>query len=257
MTTPNIPKLIIDFEAEKPDWNDDDISHYHQLTTEFATLKIKAMKRALEDKLTSYYKKLIDEEMYEHFPSSASDVLNEVHKLKTITDNITDVKNGKNEYCFYTVNFKPEFDKKFEEIDELVHSFATSQKYIKDNFCYAIEQRSEGDVPVGVHCHILFKKGENSPSKIQRAFKNKFFDKYVGTPACLDYRYINDYKEKLKYILGIKEKSKMPKVYHDRKIRETLGLPHYRNISFDDEINEIKKSASYIERFENKISLYK
>lgn len=248
-TAPNIPKPINFADYEKLGWSDFAIEEYHKQQAEFTALATKAMKRALEDKLTSYYKKLIDEEMYEHFPSSASDTLHRVHELKTITDNIYDTKNGKQDYCFYTVNFKPEFDSKILEMDELMNSFATSQKYVKDNFCYAIEQRSEGDVPTGVHCHILFKKGEFSPSKISRAFKNKFFDKYVGTPACLDYRYINDYKQKLRYILGIKDKPKMPKVYHDRKIRDAVGLPHYRSIGFDDEIIEIKNSIEYSDRF--------
>lgn len=243
--TSSVPTPILDFETQKPDWGDDDIAQYVTTQSEFDSLVMKAQKRAIEDKLTQYYKKMIDEELYQVFPTYAGGALRRVHDLKQQTDNIYDTKNGKHEYCFYTVNFKPEYDNKLDEVDKLLKEFANSQKYVKDNFCYTIEQRSEGDEPSGVHCHILFKKGDFSPSKISRAFKNKFFDKYVGTPASLDYRYTNDYLEKLRYILGLKKSEKMRKVYADRRIRVTHGLLHYYNNGFDQEIEEIIKSKEY------------
>jgi hypothetical protein len=229
------------------DEDEDTYEEKNKLQNLFTQIKIKAQKRAIEDKLTQYYKKCIDEEQYQVFDKGAHIVLKEVHKMKTQADNITDLKQGKNPYCFYTVNFKPEKNKEdsLEEIDSLMKKFVDKRAHLNgaENLIYSIEQRSEGDDPVeGLHVHILFDKGKNAPSKIQRTFQTEFFDKWVGTHAALDYKYIGEDKVegKVKYIMGIKDKDKMPKVERDRKMKDHYKIPHYYSKGFEKLINQIK-----------------
>lgn len=222
--TPNFPV----FDPTK--YDDDEIAEFNQIIGELHDIKLKAIKTAIKDKYTQYYKKLIDEELYEHFPGYCANELRNLHKLKVKADNITDVKQGNNSHCFFTVNFKPD-SQDFENIEEVMNDFTSKSKFVKDDFIYSIEQRSEEleSAGSGAHVHILFKKGDNAPSKIQRAFKTKFFDKYVGNPAHLDYRYITSDKveEKVKYILGVKQKEKLPKVFVDREHRVKVGVKDF------------------------------
>lgn len=228
MATPNFPAY-----PDQSSWSDDDIIAFQEKFQSFSGLHLKAQKRAIEDKLTQYYKKLLDEEQYEHFDSGAICALKTLHKTKQLADNITDVKQGKNPYCFYTINFKPEkaTEDFIEDIDKELKDFTSKCKYLTEsNYMYSIEQRSEESDPVsGLHVHILFDKKENSPSKLQRAFQNRFFDKWIGTPAALDYRYVSEGKrdDKVQYILGIKEKGKMAKVEKDKKVKTAHGIPLY------------------------------
>lgn len=198
---------------------------FNELIVDFKRLKLKAQKRAIEDKLSQYYKKLIDEKMYDEFEPAAQPILKTVDRLKDITDNIIDSKNGSNTHCFFTINVKPEraTENHLGEFHVELKKFFDSCVYTKTAYVYSIEQRSEGAEDMhGMHCHILFEKLQHSPSKIQRAFQNKFFDKWVGTPASLDYRYgSGDFVcRKAEYILGFKENSKMAKVDKDRKIKD-------------------------------------
>jgi acetone carboxylase gamma subunit len=232
-------------------YNDEEIKHFADMNLEFNNLIITAQKTAIKDKFTQYYKKLIDEEQYTAFHSTAGPVLKQLHNLKQEADNITDIKQGKNSHCFYTINFRPEFNtnEKITEIEKELKEFTEKCKYVGEKYAFCIEQRSEDISSVnGVHCHILFEKGENAPSKIQRAFKNKFFDKFVGTPACLDYRYTTSDKvtEKLSYILGIKKKEKMSKVYIDRQMRKNLGLQQFYEKGFNEDIEKLIKDNEII-----------
>lgn len=199
------------------------------LYVEFNRLKIKAQKRAIEDKLAQYYKKMIDNEQYEVFTPEAIDGIRAVHEMKKASEVVADTKEGKNPYCFFTVNMKPEYDGKLDEVDSVMLDFAEKSKYIGDDWIYSVEQRSEDPTQGshGTHVHILFKKNDHAPSKLQRAFTNKFFDKYVGTHAALDFRYLKE-PSKIEYIKGNKESSKMPKVEVDRKLKDGFGIPHYR-----------------------------
>lgn len=180
---------------------------------EFTALKKKAQRRAIEDKLTSYYKRAIDEGQYEVFSSSAALILQDVDRLRIMTNNIMDVKQNNNPWCFYTINFKAEYDDKFTEVYELMEKFTAKCVYLNDNCIYAIEQRQEepSESSHGTHVHIAFPKGNNPPSKIQRAFSTKFFDKYVGSNAALDYRYVKDVTPKIEYIMGNKRKRRCQK----------------------------------------------
>lgn len=211
--------------------------------TMFNDIKLKAQRRAIEDKLTQYYKKCIDEEQYTVFNGNSVCALKEVHRMKTMSDNIMDVKNGKNPYCFFTVNLKPELSKEenLKDFDSEMKTFTDKCQYIKNGqFIYSLEQRSEGTEPMnGLHAHILFEKKDASPSKIQRAFNNKFFDKWVGTHAALDYKYIDDkkYQQKLEYIMGIKERTKMAKVEKDKIIKTNNGVDHFYHQGFEKEIS--------------------
>jgi hypothetical protein len=187
---------------------------------------------AIKDKYTQYYKKCIDDEHYKAFPKYTGDELRKIHKMKRTADNITDLKQGNNTHCFFTVNFKPEFstEEKAQEVDKELAEFMDKCKFTGDKYMYAIEQRGETpDTVNGIHAHILFEKGSNAPSKIQRAFKTKFFDKYVGSPACLDYRYITQDRvdQKIDYMLGVKQKDKMVKVNNDRIIRPLWGIKQF------------------------------
>jgi len=217
MTEPVFPEFNTD------GYDDDELLHFQQIINDLGDIRMKAIKTAIKDKYTQYYKKLIDEEQYEHFPGCCRYELQKVHKLKKKADTITDMKQGNNSHCFYTINFKPD-SQNIEEIQKVMTDFTEKCKFVKDDYIYSIEQRSEDMATAGqgAHVHILFKKGDNAPSKIERAFKGKFFDKYVANCAALDYRYITEDKvtDKLEYIMGIKKKDKMPKVLIDRKWRK-------------------------------------
>lgn len=232
MSEPIFPEF--DFETADPVLQD--------LATDIMNIKQSAIKQAIKDKYTQYYKRLIDEEQYQFLPSYCAPDLRKLHKLKTTVDNITDVKQGSNPYAFYTVNFRPEYDDKIEEIDDVMKDFTQKCKYLSEQkYAYTIEQRSEDDDTKGIHCHIIFEKGKNPPSKLQRAFKNKFFDKYVGTNACLDYKYISEdkFKDKLEYIMGIKQKDKMAKVHQDRRLRKQKGIGQYYTNGYEDQCKKI------------------
>lgn len=250
---PIFPKPI-DFDSLE----ENEIEDIMNDQSDFTKIKLKAQKRAIEDKMTQYYKKLIDEEQYEHFSSTALIALKQLHAIKVKADNIYDLKNGANPYCFYTVNFKPEYDDKFETIEKEIKEFCSKQKYISQGqYAFSIEQRNEEGDCKGIHAHILFEKGKNSPSKLKRAFNDKFFDKYVGSPASLDYRYVKSPENNLKYIMGMKTKDKMPKVYHDRKLKKGLGLPVWNLKPGEGNFSEIIKtfecSEEYLKLFSHPI----
>lgn len=197
-----------------------------QLSVDFSKLKIKAQMTAIKDKLTQYYKKLIDEGMYDEFHPSTENIMRDVKSLRETTNNVYDVKQGKSTHGFFTVNFKPEM-KCMAEADEVIKKYLTKSNLIKD-YTYAIEQRSEEGEPEGIHAHILFDKIE-APSKYKTGFVKHFFDKYVGTHAALDFRYVSgeSVRQKTEYIMGFKTKEKMPKVLHDRRIKKGLRISDY------------------------------
>lgn len=223
-----------------------------QLRVEFDKLVLRAQKRAVEDKLTQHYKKLIDEKVFEPFSEAAQPVLERVEQLSQMTDNIFDIKNGKCRWCFFTINYKSGFT--MPEVEASMEEFCTKSKMMKEClYAYSIEQRTEeGDIEEGTHVHILFDK-TRPPSKIIPIFNKFFFDKYVGTHAALDYRFINDQAEKLKYILGIKAKPKMPKVYQDRKLKDKYHMWwwHAQGSAMLDAIKEIVVTRS--EEFESQM----
>lgn len=230
-----------------PDFEDEELGQHNQeLFFESKQLIKKAWKRAIEDKMTQHIKKLLDERDYSTAPREHAQTLKTLDKMKERADNIMDVKQGSNPYCFYTINFKPEKNKEDNllEIEKELKDFTDKCKYLKEsNYIYSIEQRSEENDPVdGLHVHMLFEKNSNAPSKLQRAFNNKFFDKWVGTHSALDYKYISESKvnDKIKYILGIKEKGKMAKVERDRKMKDAHGIPRYEHKGFDEQINSFK-----------------
>lgn len=192
-------------------------------------LIVKAARRAVSDKLSTYYKKLIDEDLFDDinlgYGNDNAIVLDILKELKGKTDNILDTKNGKLNYCFYTVNFQESITPS--QIVEVMNEFTSNSSYLsKSEFIWSIEQRSEvlGE-EFGFHVHIVFTKDKYPPSKLQRAFKGKFFDKYVGNPSCLDYKYLECPRKKIKYILGIKDEAeKMAKVAIDKVWRLSEGF---------------------------------
>ena len=222
----------------------------HNLDTsiEFNQLVLKAQKRAVEDKLTQYYKRLIDEKMYEHFHVGGVSVLQRLDGLQDICNNIMDVKQGKNQWCFFTINFKE--NTTINEANLIMVEFSRKCKFVTGlSYIYSIEQRAEEGIEVGTHVHILFDKNNNPPSKIQRAFTTFFFDKYVGTHAALDWKYIGEgklLKDKVKYIMGIKKTEKMPKVINDRKLKDSYGLDWYvvNGDKLTDIVQEIEQENS-------------
>lgn len=190
-----------------------------------------ACKRAVSDKLTTYYKKLIDEDVFDDIDLGLGEgnniVMDLLKMLKGKTDNILDTKNGKNNYCFFTVNFKE--DIAHDEIIKVFTAFTKSSVFLrKSEFIYTLEQRSEDESkPAGFHIHILFTKDDNPPSKIQRAFKTKFVDKYCS-PTALDYKYVENPDKRIKYCLGIKDdKDKDSKIKVDRAFRKANGYQDY------------------------------
>lgn len=230
MSEPTFPSF-----PDQSEWTDDQLIAFNEEFSKSSDIVLKAQRRAIEDKLTSYYKKMIDEEQYETFHPCNIVALKTLHKTKKIADNIIDVKQGKNPYCFFTVNLKPEMatEEHIEAFDQEMRNFTEKCKYLQNsNFVYSIEQRSEHAESVhGIHAHILFEKKDNSPSKLQRAFQNRFYDKWIGSPAALDYRYVGENKklEKMEYILGYKSKDKMEKVFKDRKIKDAHNMKWYNN----------------------------
>lgn len=214
--------------------------------TDFNNLVLKAQKRAVEDKLTQYYKRLIDEKMYDRFSDSAQMVLDRLDGLQDICNNIIDHKQGKSAWCFFTVNFKEGFS--MNEAYSVMEIFRVKCKYINGlQFIYSVEQREEDGPERGTHIHILFEKNNNPPSKIQRAFTSYFYDKYVGTHAALDFKYgfpQNILKDKVKYIMGIKKPEKMAKVFNDRRLKESYHIPWFileENGLLDELVQEIYK----------------
>lgn len=192
-----------------------------------ADLIRKARERAISDKFTTYFKKLIDEDQWDAiYPNGAPPFMETLKDLKGKCDNILDTKNGKMNWCFFTVNFKA--DVNHEEIVSVMKDFCEKCKFI-DTYMWSIEQRSEDSQMFhGFHVHILFSKDGNPPSKIQRAFKTKFFDKYVGGPEKLDYKYVENPEKRIKYILGLKDdKEKDAKIAVDNIFRELYGYQRY------------------------------
>lgn len=214
-----------------------------ELRTEFDKLILRAQKRAVEDKLTQYYKRLIDEKMFDRFNEAAQPVLERLGELQDVNNNIFDVKNGKSNWCFFTINFKPGFS--MLDVEAVMEQFCKKYKMLRENdYVYSVEQRTEdGVAEEGVHAHILFPK-KLAPSKILPEVNKFFFDKYVGTHAALDFKFTNDQVAKLKYILGIKEKAKMPKVYQDRRFKDNYKMPWWRaqGDAMFDAIKEIVSS---------------
>lgn len=198
---------------------------------EATDLMIKAVRRAVSDKLSTYYKKLIDNDCLElclgYGTENDNRILDTLKELKLKTDNILDCKNGALKHCFFTINFQEGITP--EEIVNVMRDFCQKCAYLKQaDYVWSLEQRSEvqGEEH-GFHVHICFTKDDNAPSKIQRAFKTKFFDKYVGNPNCLDYKYIDDPANKIKYILGYKDENKMAKVIIDRLYKKANGIRDY------------------------------
>lgn len=208
-----------------------------------ADLIRKARERAISDKFTTYFKKLIDEDQWDAlYPNGPPPFMETLKDLKGKCDNILDTKNGKMNWCFFTVNFKE--DVEHEEIVKTMSAFCEKCAYI-DNYMWSIEQRSTdpGDY-YGFHVHILFSKDGNPPSKIQRAFKTKFFDKYVGKPEALDYKYVENPEKRIKYILGVKDdKEKGAKTKCDKVFRDTYGYQaYYTKGTIEQEIDLIKQN---------------
>lgn len=227
-------------------------THYQQhildTTVEFNALILRAQKRAVEDKLTQYYKRLIDEKMYDKFNEAAAMVLERLDGLQDICNNIMDVKQGKNDWCFFTINFKEGFS--MNDVSSIMETFVNKCKFVNGiSHIYSVEQRAEEGAEVGTHVHILFNKNNNPPSKIQRAFTTYFFDKYVGTHAALDWKYLGTekvLKDKVKYIMGYKKPEKMAKVVNDRRLKDSYGLDWWRCYGDDikDIVNEIQADNS-------------
>lgn len=211
-----------------------------------------AARRAVSDKMTTYIKKLIDNDMYESIDLGFGEdndnrIMDVMKQLKEKTDNILDVKNGNSHYCFFTINYMESL--KADEVYNSFKEFVAKSVYIRDlNYIWTMEQRSEvSGEEHGFHIHIVFEKSDNAPSKIQRAFKTRFFDKYVGTPQSLDYKYLKCPRNKIKYCLGIKDEEKMPKIRVDRKYKVAQGYPIYcsNGEEFQKIINEEKMADSF------------
>lgn len=218
---------------------------------EFNKLVLKAQKRAVEDKLTQYYKRLIDEKLYDKFNEAAQDVLERLDGLQDICNNIMDVKQGQNQFCFFTINFK---ECSMCEVGTVMEQYTKKCKFLQE-YVYSVEQRAESGSEVGTHVHILFTKAGNAPSKIQRAFTSFFFDKYVGTHAALDFKYIKDQslaRQKVEYIMGIKKPEKMPKVHNDRRLKDEYGMRWWNNEGFDDVINDIAQTR--LDEFQSQLN---
>jgi hypothetical protein len=176
-------------------------------------------KKAIADKCLQYYKAQLSEEVFTEFGPIYNKALKYLCVMKVVSDNVTDVKQGKNPYCFFTINLKPDkaTEEYLEEFSEFFKKFVDNCALIKGQYIYSLEQRSEGDEPMnGLHINILFEKMNIAPSKLKVAFTRKLFESWVGTHAALDFRYIGStYHNQIKYIMGIKAPPKMAKVRHD------------------------------------------
>lgn len=220
--------------------DEEELQRLMELQNSAMSLWLKGQKGAIEDKFRQYHRRFIDEGIYNRFHGAFYAVLKKLDDDKEFYDNIGDYKEGNNPYCFFTVNLRPEkaTESSLIEFKTEFDTWLEKTTYMKDaQYIYSLEQRAEGDEPVhGLHVHILFEKLKHSPSKLQRAFNNKFFDKWVATHAALDYKYISTQKlqEKIAYIMGKKEKSKMPKVLRDIKMKEAYKIKLYENKGFDE-----------------------
>lgn len=212
------------------------------LTNDFVQ---KAKLKALSSKLHTMYMKLFDEDQMDEFTSLGFGEYDKVliegmSKLKVKCDNIQDVKQGKNPWCFFTINFKP--DVSVEAITTVMADFVKKSTHLNTSrYMYVLEQRGTlGEEFSGFHVHILFEKGEIAPSKLQRTFKTKFFDKYVGNPSCLDYKFIAESEGRIKYMLGFKkDKEKVGKCDNDKLFREHHKVETYYQQGLEKEIEII------------------
>jgi hypothetical protein len=208
---PIFPELSADF----------DISEHISDLRSYDAIDKKMQLKGVADLTLQHYKTCLREEHYTAFDPDLKWALKTLHKLKGVTDNINDVKQGNNPYCFFTINLKPEkaTEEYLEEFSDFFKKFIENCALIKGQYIYiySLEQRSEGDEPMnGLHVHILFEKRDVPPSRLKIAFTRKFFDKWVGTHAAIDFRFIGStYANQIKYIMGIKATPKMAKVRHD------------------------------------------
>lgn len=217
---------------------------------DYYKLKRIAEKRAILEKLTSYYKKCIDNEVFEEFSEESSLIMTTVKNLKSRTDSITDTKQESKQWCFFTINCNPEVVNidNINDFVEYVDKHVKTAKYFKDNsVLWTFEQRSDvsGEYH-GFHCHMLFKK-TIAPSKLQTYFKTKYFDKWVGNPSAIDYKYIDSSANREKYIMGQKDeveqcktkgKEKMMKVAIDREMRKYKGIHDWYSYNYDVRKND-------------------
>lgn len=232
-----MPKFTLP-EVNFDDMTEEETEEYFENSSKFQGILIEAQRIAIRDKATQYYKKLIDEGQCANFSKTMLGPLKQLATLQEQANAITDEKQGNNDYAFFTINVKPEVNKEenLEAFDAELKDFTETCKYLKDtNHIYSIEQRSENETVDGLHAHILFDKNNISPSKLQRAFKNRFFPKWCSATA-LDYRYIkaDKWKQKADYIKGIKEEPKMLKVKYDKIMKDKYDIPVYYEHTVND-----------------------
>jgi hypothetical protein len=114
-------------------------------------------KKAIADKCLQYYKAQLSEEVFTEFGPIYNKALKYLCVMKVVSDNVTDVKQGKNPYCFFTINLKPDkaTEEYLEEFSEFFKKFVDNCALIKGQYIYSLEQRSEGDEPMnGLHVNI-------------------------------------------------------------------------------------------------------
>lgn len=222
-----------------------ELAQKHEVYEELMETYVRqSARKAIKDKMTNIFKTLIDNKRYDLIPANPT-ILKVLEEYSEITDNITDLKFGKCNWCFFTINYKDDYS--HEEVYETTKTFLEKCKFTKTHL-WSIEQRSEDHKQkdfYGFHVHILFHKDNNPPSKIYRAFKTKFFDKFVGNEKSINTKYVENPEGTIKYILGNKkDDEKDAKIQQDEIFRELYGYKRYylQGDQLQELVEKIKES---------------
>lgn len=129
-------------------------------------------------------------------------------------------------YMWITVNARPEITP--EAIVKKAHK-AFKKRWI-EHAIYSLEQRAEEFPYEGFHIHAVVKKGAKSPFEALRELKSTFNTLCdTNNPHCFHVRYleVDDARDKVAYLLGLKRPEKLAKVELDKRLRSDYGYPDY------------------------------
>lgn len=147
-------------------------------------------------------------------------------------------------FWFLTINPKPEFDEKWEEVWDTVCSFVKGHCYLKEGIV-AVEQRGTTSAK-GIHYHILASKHNIAEYRLRQNMR--IFEQYCDPIKGKYDKVINikkkdiDYlQDKVEYLKGHKLDDRKPeKVEYDRIWRKSVGLEDY----YDFDCLPTRKSKS-------------
>lgn len=166
-------------------------------------------------------------------------------ELQKLYDENKQLKLDTQNFWFITINPKPEFDKKWEAVFDVVCAFVKGHCYLREGIV-AVEQRGETSAK-GIHYHILISK--HNIKKYRLKEHCRVFEQFCDPHPKFGYsKVINilekdiDYlQDKIDYLMGKKLDDRKPeKVAYDREWRKQQGLENY----YDFDTLPTRKSKS-------------